>query len=176
MPLFIDKAPAELDGSGEDILYYVNELKKAALSDKNIIIMDYNYIICLTIDALLKAPGQYNFCSWGFFTFFHADTTPSNDKSHEMYNASDDKYRILWELTQFPFLFKYTIPAGHNVTYDEIKELKDYFKPREDIESLEELFRNPKKPLFPYYEADHNTLMALIKKEQGNSLQEKTES
>ena len=45
---------------GEAIPYYVSELRKAALSDKNFIIIDYEKTIVFFINTLLQTPGQYS--------------------------------------------------------------------------------------------------------------------
>ena len=150
-------------GEGEEaVLHYVSELRKAALSDRNFIIMDYEYIIGFLINMLMQAPGQYNFYGWNFNIFFHADTAPAGVKQHEMYNAGDEKYQILRELLDCPIIIKYAVPVGYTV--DDFQKIKGFFKEPDDIESFKELFRNPRKPPFPYYEADYNRLKYAQKK------------
>ena len=164
--VFIKKVESDLEGSGMDILYYVDAIREAALSDKNIIIMDFEYIIGVTIDTLMKVPGQYNFLNWHFYTFFHADTTPPNEKEHKMYNDSDEKYTILWDLLVCPMILKYALPVGHIVTYEELKQLMDFFKTPENVKSIEELMRYKPKSPFPFYEEDYKRLKTLIDERQ----------
>jgi len=140
---------------GEAALHYVRELRKAALSGKNFIIIEYEKLIGLIINTLLETPGQFNFCGWYFNIFFHADTAPTGGEQHKMYNAGNEKYKILWELYGYSFITKYAIPVGYTVTYDDFRKLKDFFKEPEDIEAFKELLRNPPRSPFPYYEADY---------------------
>ena len=144
--------------AGEDevaALHYVRELRKAALSDKNFIIMYYEKLIGFLINILLQTPGQYNFYNWSFNIFFHADTAPADGKQHEMYNAGNEKYQVLWDLLGCPFIFKYAIPVGYTVTYDDFRKIKEFFKEPEDIEAFEKLLKNPPRSPLPYYEADY---------------------
>ena len=147
---------------GEAALHYVSEMRKAAVSDKNFIIMDYDKTIVFIINMLLQTPGQYYFCGWSFNIFFHADTAPTGGKQHEMYNAGDEKYQILWELLECPIIIKYAIPVGYTATYDDFQKLSGLFKEPEDIESFEELLKNPRRPPLPYYEPDYKRLKDLF--------------
>lgn len=153
-------------------IHYVRELRKAALSDKNFIIMHYEKVIGFIINILLQTPGQYYFCGWRFNIFFHADTAPAGVKQHEMYNANDKKYQILRELFDCPFIFKYAIPVGYTATYDDLRKIKDFFKEPEDIESFEELFKNPPQSPLPYYETDYKRLKNFIKKRGKRTVQQ----
>ena len=101
----------------EAIPYFVSELRKAALSDRNFIITDYDKRIVFIINMLFQTPGQYNFCGWSFNIFFHADTAPAGVKQHEMYNDGDEKYQILRELLDCPIIIKYAIPVSYTVTF-----------------------------------------------------------
>ena len=74
--VYIKKAKKDRRKSGKGIVYYLHEMREAAKSDKKYLIMEYEPIIGILIEALIRAPEQYHFCGWQFYTFFHADTCP----------------------------------------------------------------------------------------------------
>jgi len=157
---------------GKNIFYYIQEMRNAAHSEKKYIIMEYEPIIGATIEALMTAPEQYNFCNWLFLTFFHADTCPPKEVPNPMYNTNDEKMDILWRLFNYPFILKYTIPVEHTLTATDILYLKKDFKGPETEEEFKEFIRimkdgkKPKKQSFPYYEIDTIKLKAYIDKQK----------
>ena len=162
--VIIQPPKKEWEGTGEVIFYYMQLMREAAKSGKNYIIMEYEPIIGATIEALIKAPEQYNFISWQFDTFFHADTCPEGVTPDPMYNANDEKMEILLGFYHYPFIWKYTIPVGYNLTLADLQRLKKDYSEPETPEEFELLMSNLKKgikptKLFPFYEADYEKLM-----------------
>jgi hypothetical protein len=164
---FIKLAKEEWKENGESVLYYYGRMKAAAKSDKKYIIMEYEAAIGEIIDELLQAPGQYNFCRWLFYAFFHADTCPEGSEQSTMYNTNDDKMDVLCQMYGFPFISAHTIPVGYTLTVFDLQRLYKDFSPPETVEELEELFKNPKKdPVFPFYEADYEKLKEYAKRKR----------
>ena len=161
---YIKMAEEDLHDSGENIFYYMQAMREAAASDKPYLIMEYEPVLGGTIDALMRAPEQYNFCGWHFDTFFHADTCPEGAAENPMYNANDDKMEVLLWFQYCPLVWKFTIPVGYVLTHSDMQKLrKDYSEP-ETPKELRRLMWNlrkgikPKK-LFPFYEANYQKLM-----------------
>ena len=125
--------------------------------------MEYEPVIGVMIDALMKAPRKYNFCYWHFDAFFHADTCPPGAEPSPMYNTNDKKMEMLREFFYCPFIWTHTIPPGHTLTADDLRKMKEIFAVPETVEEFKEMFRNPRKPHFPHYETDHTKLKAYIK-------------
>ena len=161
---YIKKAKKDRRKSGKGLIYYLHEMREAAKSDKKYLIMEYEPIIGILIEALIRAPEQYNFCRWHFDTFFHADICPEGVTPDPMYNCNDEKMEVLLGFYNCPFVWKYTIPVGHNLTLSDLQKLrKDYSEPQtvKDLRRLAWNMRKGIKPkkLFPFYEADYKKLM-----------------
>jgi hypothetical protein len=170
--IYIKLAKEEWKESGEDIFYYLREMRAAAQSGKKYLVMEYEPIIGATIEALLLAPGQWNFCRWLMYTFLHADTCPEGAEPSPMYNANDEKMEVLRGLFNYPFIIKYSIPAGHTLTAADLQRMKKDFSGPETPEEFEELLRNKPKPLFPFYEIDNAKLKEFVGK-RGTKSREK---
>ena len=141
--VYIPPAKEEWQGTGLNILYYIEEMKEAANSDKKYLIMTYEPIIGASIKALMLAPDQFNFQYWSFLTFFHADISPEGIEPNPMYNTNDGKMDALWEFDSYPFINKYTIPPGYTLTSDDIQ-----------------------KKHFSFYEADYAILNKYVEKQK----------
>ena len=177
--VYIKLAKEEWKESGESILYYYREMKAAAKSKKKYLIMEYEYINAFMIEELLKAPGQYNFFKWKFHIFFHADTCPEGKEPNPMYNASDDKLALLWELFSVSFIGMYTIPVGHTLTIADLQRMEEDARGPETEEKLKEMIENmkngtKKEHLFPYYETDIEKLKEYITRQEGQQKKAKT--
>jgi len=164
---YIKKAKEELNGSEESIFYYLNKMREAAKSDKKYLIIEYEPVIGGTIEALMKAPKQYNFCQWSFYTFFHADICPDGVEPNHKYNANDEKMEILAEFYGYPFILKYTIPVGYILTVSDIEKIKSEFTGPQTVKELRRLFWNVRKGIkpkkhFSFYEPDLEKLKDYI--------------
>ena len=149
--------------------YYLQEMRKAAATDKKFIIMEFDPFICDVIETLItRAPGQYNLCHWGFYIFFHADSCPSGEEDSPLYNLNDEKLAILRPLYYSEFFYKYTMPIGHTLTLEELKKLKNgIVGPETTVEEFQEYVENFKKgilpePLFEFYEIDRKKMKEYI--------------
>ena len=164
--LYIKKAKKDRKKSGKSRMYYAEQMREAAKTDKDYLIMEYEPVIGELIENLRNLPGQYNFCRWHFDTFFHADTCPEGAKPDPMYNANDEKMKVLWWFCNHPFIWKYTIPVGHVLTLSDMKKLrKDYSEP-ESVKEIRRLMWNLRKgikpkQIFPFYQADYKKLTAI---------------
>jgi len=164
---YIKQAKQELKGTGESIFYYLHEIREAAKSDKNYLIMEYEPVIGETIEALLKAPGQYNFCHWNFYTFFHSDTRPEGAEDNAWYNSNDEKMEALWGFCNYPFISLYVIPVGKTLTVLDLQKIKKEHSEPETPKEFRRMLWNMKKgikpkPEFPYYQINHEKLKAYI--------------
>ena len=162
---YIKLANPEWSESGESILYYLNEMRNTANSDKKYIIMEYEPIIGETIKALMEVPGKYHFCDWSFYTFFHTDTTPQGEEPNPMYNTNDEKLEILSQFFNYSFILLNIIPPGHTLTATDLQSIKNYFSyVPETAEEFEATLKTPRKPHFPFYEPDLIKLKAYLNK------------
>ena len=165
--VYIKPAKEEWKGSGINLLYYADEMRRAAGSDKKYLIMEYEPIIGEMIEALMKTPDQYNFCNWQFDTFFHADTCPPGEKPSPIYNTGDEKMNVLWGLYYYPFVFKYTVPAGYNLTERDLQEMDKVFPSRDISEDeFNEFLKNPPKPYLSFYDTDISKLKEYVEKQK----------
>jgi len=160
--------------------YYLDELRKAAATDKDFIIMEYDPFICDVIENLITGvPKQYNLCRWCLLIFFHADTCPPGEENHPMYNLNDEKLEILWPLFYSQFFYLYTMPVGHTLTLMELKKLKNgNVGPDTTVEEFEEYLRNTKlgifpKPVFPFYDIDDKKMIEFIDRRLMNAIRRK---
>jgi len=162
--VFIKKAKNDQKKNGESLIYYAEEMRAAAKTDKQYLIMEYEPLIGTLIEVLMQATEQYNFIRWRFDTFFHADSCPEGAEPDPMYNANDEKMEILLGFYHYPFIWKYTIPVGYNLTLTDLQRLKKDYSEPETPEEFELLMSNLKKgikpkKLFPFYEADYEKMM-----------------
>ena len=162
---YIKLAKEEWNDSGESILYYFNEMRNAANSDKKYLIMEYEPVIGETIKTLMEVPDKYHFCDWSFYTFFHADTCPQGEEPNLMYNTNDEKIEILSQFFNYSFILLNTIPPDYTLTAVDLQNIKDYFSfVPETVEEFEATLKNPRKPPFPFYEPDLLKLKAYLNK------------
>ena len=159
----IKEARQELKETGESIFYYLSEMRAAARSGKEYLIMEYEPVIGATIEAMLKIPGHYNFCRWNFYTFFHDDSCPEGMEENAWYNSNDDKMDVLWGFCNYPFISMYVIPVGHTLTITDLQKIKKEFSGPETPKELRRHLWNMRKgikpkPLFPYYHINHEKL------------------
>ena len=140
--------------------FILEELRKAAGTDKPFIIMEFDPRICFVMEHLLQKKGQYNFYKWSVYIFFHADTCPEGAEPSPFYNLDYEKLEVQQSIPYCPFIVSYTIPPGHVLTATDIQNMK---KDRAGPETEEELkkmmwyLENGKKPpklSFPFYEID----------------------
>ena len=162
--VYIKKPKKDRKKSGKSLIYYAQEMREAAKTDKNYLIMEYEPLIGTLIEVLMQASEQYNFTRWHFDTFFHADTCPEGAAENPMYNVNDEKMEVLLGFQYCPFVCKYTIPVGYTLTLSDMQKLrKDYSEPEtpKEVRRLMWNLRKGIKPkkLFPFYEADYQKLM-----------------
>jgi len=96
-----------------------------------------------------------------------------------MYNASDDKLALLWELFSVSFIGMYTIPVGHTLTIADLQRMEEDARGPETEEKLKEMIENmkngtKKEHLFPYYETDIEKLKEYITRQEGQQKKAKT--
>jgi len=162
---YIKLAKPEWNESGESILYYLNEMRDAANSDKKYLIMEYEPVIGETIKTLMEVPEKYHFCDWSFYTFFHADTCPPDEEPNPLYNTNNEKMEILSQFFHYSFILLNTIPIGHTLTATDLQSIKSYFSfVPETVEEFEATLKNPRKPHFPFYEPALVKLKAYLNK------------
>ena len=125
--------------------------------------MEYELAIGEIILNFMQSPGQLNFGSWLFYTFFHPDTCPSGAEPDPMYNCNDEKLDVLLDFYDYPFILPYAIPVGYTLGASDIKKLGEELKDLKG-DGLTEMMRNRSNPLFPYYEIDGKKLRAHLKK------------
>jgi len=162
---YIKLAKPEWNESGESILYYLNEMRNAAHTDKKYLIMEYEPVIGETIKTLMEVPEKYHFCNWSFYTFFHADACPPDEEPNPLYNTSDEKMEILSQLFNYSFILLNTIPIDYTLTATDLQSIKNYFSfTPKTVEEFEAALKNPRKPLFPFYEPDLIKLKVYLNK------------
>jgi len=171
--IYIRLADEELRGTERSEPYYLEELRKAARSDKNYIIMEFDPFICDLVDKLIKSP-EYDFWRWHLYVFFHADTCPPGEEPSSMHNLDDEKLGILWPLYHSEFILKYTIPVGHTLTLEDLHKMRKDFTGPETVKELRRLEWSirkgikPKRLSFPFYEIDNKTMKEFMKRRFGN--------
>ena len=147
--------------------YYLNEMRKAAKTDKKFIIMEFDPFICDLVERLIKTP-EYNFWRWRLYIFFHADVCPPGEEPSPLYNLNDEKLGFLCPLYYSPFILKYTIPVGHILTLSDLDKMrKDFTGPETAKESrrLEMCIKKgiiPERLSFPYYEINERKMRDFI--------------
>ncbi|MCL2128999.1 MAG: hypothetical protein FWH35_01425 [Treponema sp.] len=152
--------------------YYLEELKKAANTDKEFLILEFDPYICGLMEKLINTQ-ENDFRHWKLYIFFHADSCPPGEEPHTMYNLDDDKLGILWPVYNYPFIARYTIPVGHTLSaLDLLKIKKDLTAPK----TVEELRRSEwnmkrgretEKASFPFYEINEIKMREFINRRTG---------
>ena len=171
--VYIKLAKKDKRKSGKRIIYYLHEMAEAAKSEKNYMIMEYEPLIGTLIEALMRAPEQYNFCNWHFYTFFHADNCPEGALPDPMYNINDEKLDVLLGFHNYYFIWKYTIPVDYNLTLTNLQKLKKDYSEPQTVKELRRLAWNVRKgikpqKIFPFYEPDYEKLMAYADRQKTN--------
>jgi len=159
--------------------YYLEEMRKAAATNKRFIIMEFDPYICGVIETLItRANGQYNFYHWCFYIFFHADACPPGEEASPLYNLNEEKLAILRPLYYSEFILKYTMPVGHTITLAELKKLKNVNTgPETTAEEFREFVENFKKgilqkPVYEFYEIDNLTMINYIDRKMRDAIRD----
>ena len=177
--VYIKMAKEGLRGTEKSEPYYLEEMRKAAKTDKKYLIMEFDPFICDFIETMVKTPGQYNFCHWKFCIFFHADTCPPGEEPNPMYNLNDDKLKILWPLYHSEFFYMYTIPVGHTLNISDLEKMRKDLTGPETVKELRRLEwnlrkgRKPERLSFPFYEIDEEKIREYIDRRLGEMIRKK---
>jgi len=148
--VFINEQKQE-DNRSEGI-YYIEEVKKAADSDKFFIVVNYSWLVALIFKLHLTKSDKHDIAEWRFMTFFHDDKdSGTGQKSQDI--PLDLKRDVLIDMLHCNFLAKYTVPYGYTVTERDIKAIDEFWK-EPDVKltkEFKELSRKKREPHFPFY-------------------------
>ena len=100
---------------------FVSNILKADKSDKSIFVIDYSPVSALCLKGYMKFP-RANPNRFFCLSFFHDDQTTSNiytefdDKTTSKEYLMDIKFKIIESMINFPFIKKYEIPIGFEIS------------------------------------------------------------
>ena len=118
--------PREQEEQGKLAGVYFKHLMSAALSNFSIILMNYNYILGKTLEALREMPEKPNAADWLFLSFFHSDSELTEANKVAKADLLGIKFKEIESMLDFPFIKKIEIPYRYQITYQNLwKILED---------------------------------------------------
>ena len=103
---------------------YLKAIKDTVSSGRSVIFMYYNEMTATFLKTLLEKPDKPNAAAWQILTFFHSDEEIRKTKlSITPEQFQNVKFNQLLSMTEYPFIKKYHIPYGFEITYDYLKGL-----------------------------------------------------
>jgi hypothetical protein len=97
---------------------FIENMDKALSADKSVILMNYNPAVAICFSTLLEICSKNVSAPFKCFIFFHDDEETYHTRVEGVDNLLDDKFRILVSLLDFPFIRKYEVPFGYEITFE----------------------------------------------------------
>jgi hypothetical protein len=102
---------------------FLENMNKALLSDKSVILMNYNPAVAICLNTLLEICSKNNSPPFVCFIFFHNDEETYHTHVEGVENLLDAKFNMLVSLLDYPFIRKYEVPFGYKITFKYIISL-----------------------------------------------------
>jgi hypothetical protein len=102
---------------------FIENMNKALLSDKPVIVMNYNPPVAVCCGTLLEICSKNNSSPFICFIFFHNDEETYHTHVEGVDSLLDAKFKMLVSLLDFPFIKKYEVPFGYQITLKNIISL-----------------------------------------------------
>ncbi|MDR1838267.1 MAG: hypothetical protein LBQ93_01585 [Treponema sp.] len=137
-----------LENHEERVIYYAMKIKKAFMSKKSYMVVNFSQLVIQVFEAILTNQDTWDYKDWSFMAFFHDDEESSEGKII----SADVKRDILIGMYHNSYMMEYTIPRGHTLTEQDIKAIKEWWDWPNKETTIEELFNYSRKLPFPFYD------------------------
>ena len=112
-----------LENHEERVIYYAMKIKKALLSKKSYLVVNFNQLVIQVFEAILTNQDTWDYKGWSFMAFFHDD----EDNGAGEHIPPDVKREILIGMYHNSYMMEYTIPRGYTLTEQDIKDIKEWW-------------------------------------------------
>jgi len=108
--------------------FYHACIEKAINSGRSIILMNYSILTAQMLYELRQPTGQPNASAWVILSFFLEDKYLKNAKLNNT-SMLDIKFNEILSIINFPFIKKYELPFGFEITLEYLKNILDDIVP-----------------------------------------------
>jgi len=101
---------------------YHARIEEAVNSGRSIILINYSLLTAQMLYELRQPTGQPNASAWVILSFFMEDKYLENAKLNNT-SMLDIKFKEILSILNYPFIKKYELPFGFEISFDYLKKL-----------------------------------------------------